>query len=112
VSILANLKKDIAYTKLRLQKLETAYSVLEAIQHDIDFGDTYEDPEEDQTEVTPAPPSPSPVTNPVPPPKPPRFVMLCSACNDEMYRAYKRVPSGITVEYWQCGNGQCNNEMY
>jgi hypothetical protein len=112
VSIVETLKRDIARKKLELQQLELALGVIQKIEHSkIDYGDTEDD--EDQPEEKAVPPSPPPpkAAPPTPPP-PPRFKMQCSACDGEMYRAYKRVPSGITVEYWQCGEGSCNNEMY
>jgi hypothetical protein len=126
VSIVETLKKDIASKRLELQQLELALGIIQKL----DYANTNEedneraanDYDESHPEVTAAPPSLPQVANPVPPttspgsvstiPIPPRFKMACSACEDEMYRAYKRVPSGMTVEYWQCSNGQCNNEMY
>jgi hypothetical protein len=116
VSIVETLKKDIASKRLELQQLELALGIIQKL----DYAKTNEedneraanDYDESHPEVTAAPPSLPQVANPVPPTIPPRFKMACSACEDEMYRAYKRVPSGMTVEYWQCSNGQCNNEMY
>ena len=120
VSILETLKNDIARKELELQQLKQAYEIVKKIDRsDIDEEDNERSANEyDQShpEGNVAPPSQPQVKDPAPPTNKqlaaPRFIMACSACGTEMYRAYKRVPSGITVEYWQCGDSGCNNEMY
>jgi hypothetical protein len=114
VSIVETLKKDIARKELELQKLKMAYEVIRSLEFRAGYDpEDDREREDDQPEEKVVPPSPPPPKAAPPTPlPPPRFKMQCSACDGEMYRAYKRVPSGITVEYWQCGEGSCNNEMY
>ena len=108
MSILESLKKDIARKELELQQLKQAYEIVKKIDRsEIDYTDPEAEPQEEGQ-----PPSAPPKAEPPTKPAAPRFIMACSACGTEMYRAYKRVPSGITVEYWQCGDSGCNNEMY
>lgn len=101
MSIVDSLKNDIESKSKELERLKQALALLEG----------YQGSSEETPLTPPEPKAPAPSTSPSPTPPKPKGV-ICSACDGIMYRTYKRVPSGVTVEYWQCSNTGCNNEMY